>query len=79
MQDLTLEIIDKDGIMVGNDFEVDIRVKNISKSQALRTITKLYVQVDSVKYTGEVVGHITVKEFENIYLGYQDGMYMLTF
>ena len=79
MQDITLEIIDKDGIMVGNDFEVDIKVKNISKSQELRTITKLYVQVDSLKYTGEVVGHIAMKEFENIYLGYQDGMYMLTF
>lgn len=68
--DISVEIDEKDGVLVGNDFEVELKLKNIKKKKALRTVKHLQVVVDSVKYTGDGRRNVIKKSFDDIRLDF---------
>lgn len=70
-----MEIEEKDGVLVGNDFEVELKLKNIKKKKALRTVKHLQVVVDSVKYTGDGRRNVIKKSFDDIRLDYGEGRF----
>ena len=76
-KDISLEIIEKDGVMVGSDFEVEVKVKNIKKKRARRTVQNLLITVDSVKYTGDSRQNIIKKAFDDITLDFEEGEFFI--
>lgn len=77
LQDVSMTIANKDGFLVGNDFEVEVQVKNIRSERGRRTIKHLQVIVDSLKYTGQSRQNIVKRSFENIKLDFSEGWHFL--
>ena len=69
-----MEVVDKDGILIGNSFEVEVRAKNQSIDHKPRTITTLDISVEPVTYTGNIGDDLAEKRFENIRLKYNEGI-----
>lgn len=71
-EDVSVEIVEKDGVLVGNDFEVEVIVKNINKTKAKRTIKHLQIVVDAVKYTQNERRNVVTKRFKDIRIGFEE-------
>lgn len=65
LQDVVLEIIDKDGIVIGSSFDIEVKAKNQSKDHKVRTITALDISVATTSYNGETGDEFAEKRFKN--------------
>nr|XP_022335793.1 uncharacterized protein LOC111132291 [Crassostrea virginica] len=66
LKDVKLSILDNDGVMVGEDFTVQINVKKTCDET--RTIVKLTVDIYTKRYTGDIVSKVTSHSFTDISL-----------
>lgn len=60
-----MEIIDKDGIVIGSSFDIEVKAKNQSKDHKVRTITALDISVATTSYNGETGDEFAEKRFKN--------------
>lgn len=67
--------MDKDGILYGDSFDVEVKLTNQSEDKEPRTVTDLDVSVDVMTYTGDECGQVIDKKFDNICLKYNEGEY----
>lgn len=70
--------MEKDGVMIGHDFEVEVIVKNIKRKRALRTVKHLQIVVDSVKYTGDGRKNIAKQSYDDIRLDFSEGIFFVS-
>ena len=63
-EDVVLEIVDKDGILIGSSFDVEVKAKNQSKDHKVRTITALDISVAATSYNGETGDEFAEKRFK---------------
>jgi hypothetical protein len=69
-----LEIVDKDGILIGSSFDVEVKAKNQSKDHKVRTITALDISVAATSYNGETGDEFAEKRFKkDVRLKFNEG------
>jgi hypothetical protein len=66
-----IEMVEQDGIMVGEDFSLSFKVKNSSSDR--REISKLHIDLHSKYYTGEIKSKITVTPLSGFTLNGKEG------
>ncbi|CAG2249387.1 TGM1 [Mytilus edulis] len=70
--DVVMDIVGNDGILLGSNFDVEVKVKNQSKDQKVRTITVLDIGVEPKLYTGETGDEFAEKRYNDIRLKYEE-------